>query len=73
MVILMFSSQQKKTKSRQVGDAGHQNKDGREKVSIFDEINKEDERRRSWTCHIQLVGWGGTQVLGWWSQEASCH
>ena len=31
----------KETESRQVGDAGHQNKEGREKVSIFDEINKE--------------------------------
>ena len=31
----------KETKSRQVGDAGHQNKKGRERVSIFDEINKE--------------------------------
>ena len=31
----------KETKSRQVGDAGHQNKEGREKVSIFHEINKE--------------------------------
>ena len=31
----------KETESRQVGDAGHQTKEGREKVSIFDEINKE--------------------------------
>ena len=31
----------KETESRQVGDAGHQNKEGREKVSIFDKINKE--------------------------------
>ena len=31
----------KETKSRQVGDTGHQNKEGREKVSIFDDINKE--------------------------------
>ena len=31
----------KETESRQVGDAGHQNKEGRKKVSIFDEINKE--------------------------------
>ena len=31
----------KETESRPVGDAGHQNKDGKEKVSIFDEINKE--------------------------------
>ena len=31
----------KKIESRQVGDTGHQNKEGREKVSIFDETNKE--------------------------------
>ena len=31
----------KETESRQVGDAGHQTREGREKVSIFDEINKE--------------------------------
>ena len=31
----------KETESRQVGNAGHQNKKSREKVSIFDEINKE--------------------------------
>ena len=31
----------KETESRQVGDGGHQNKEGREKVSIFDKINKE--------------------------------
>ena len=31
----------KEIESRQVGDTGHQNKEGREKVSIFDEINKE--------------------------------
>ena len=31
----------KETENRQVGDVGHQNKGGREKVSIFDEINKE--------------------------------
>ena len=31
----------KKIESRQEGDTGHQNKEGREKVSIFDEINKE--------------------------------
>ena len=41
MVILMLSSQQKETENRQVGDAGHQNKEGRKKVSIFDEIHKE--------------------------------
>ena len=31
----------KETESRQLGDAGHQNKEDREKVSIFDEIDKE--------------------------------
>ena len=31
----------KENESRQVGEAGHQNKEGREKVSIFDKINKE--------------------------------
>ena len=31
----------RETESRQVGDAGHQNKEGTEKVSIFDEIDKE--------------------------------
>ena len=31
----------KETESRQIGDAGHQNKEGRENVSIFDEINEE--------------------------------
>ena len=31
----------KETESRQVGDAGHQNKEGREKVSILDETDKE--------------------------------
>ena len=30
----------KETESRQVGDAGHQNKEGREKVSILDETDK---------------------------------
>ena len=32
----------KETESRQVGDAGHQNKEGREKVSILDETDKKE-------------------------------
>ena len=58
----------KETESRQVGDAGHQNKEGKEKVGIFDEINK--ERMSEEKVGLAISGQLAEVAHKYWADEA---
>ena len=58
----------KETESRQVGGAGHQTKEGREKVSIFDEINKEKVSEEE--VGPAISGQLAEVALKYWADEA---